>query len=554
MSNLKSRPVAAASILAMAISYFHPSTAVAIPPVFTGLTNPFPGGYVASVQGVNATGTVVVGYTYKPTSPDFGDRSFRWRAGIGFDNPGPSQGVTLSYASGVSSTGNVVAGNTGHAQFGDQEAWVRVGNSTGHVGSPSGADFSVLQRVSTDGSVAVGWGGQQSNPNSGQAAFYNTVTDHWTNLGFLPGGSISKAIAASANGSVIVGMSSVGQFVSSAFVWRQSTGMQKVATGNLPAGTEAVAVGISDDGSVIVGTDYVTDPDFNSIYTAWKWTAASGMTPFATDFFLSGISPDGRVIVGTTQAKGYNQPAIWDETHGMRILQSVLAEQGVYPESQGWSMCCATAINQFGPRNQPTYVVAGEGGDPAGYIAGWVITIDPFAPVCPSIKNQPGDATVCPSGSALFGITATGDGPLSYRWQIETSPDVWATLGNDPMPMQCPGGGSGAFAYASNPFSSESPIGIHPCPGIHSYRVRCVVTNSCGSAYSEAAMLNICCPADANFDGMVNVGDLLAIINSWGACPSLPAVCPADIEPQGGDGFVNVADLLAVINHWGACQ
>ena len=64
------------------------------------------------------------------------------------------------------------------------------------------------------------------------------------------------------------------------------------------------------------------------------------------------------------------------------------------------------------------------------------------------------------------------------------------------------------------------------------------------------------CPADiapVNGDGFVNVADLLAIINSWGACPAPPALCHADIAPAGGDGIVNVADLLAIINSWGAC-
>lgn len=59
-------------------------------------------------------------------------------------------------------------------------------------------------------------------------------------------------------------------------------------------------------------------------------------------------------------------------------------------------------------------------------------------------------------------------------------------------------------------------------------------------------------PADITADGHVNVIDLLAVINSWGACPAPPQTCPADIAPQpNGDGVVNVLDLLLVINNWG---
>ena len=62
--------------------------------------------------------------------------------------------------------------------------------------------------------------------------------------------------------------------------------------------------------------------------------------------------------------------------------------------------------------------------------------------------------------------------------------------------------------------------------------------------------------APAGGDGAVNVDDLLAVINAWGACAD-PDDCPADIAPAGppvGDDQVNVDDLLAVINAWGACE
>jgi hypothetical protein len=65
------------------------------------------------------------------------------------------------------------------------------------------------------------------------------------------------------------------------------------------------------------------------------------------------------------------------------------------------------------------------------------------------------------------------------------------------------------------------------------------------------------CPADiipAGGDGIVNVNDLLAVINSWGPCPAPPTWCDADVSPIGGDGVVNVNDLLTVINSWGPCQ
>jgi hypothetical protein len=52
------------------------------------------------------------------------------------------------------------------------------------------------------------------------------------------------------------------------------------------------------------------------------------------------------------------------------------------------------------------------------------------------------------------------------------------------------------------------------------------------------------CPEDINGDGMVDVGDLLALLGAWGTGGG-----PADID---GDGDVDVEDLLALLGAWGA--
>ena len=53
------------------------------------------------------------------------------------------------------------------------------------------------------------------------------------------------------------------------------------------------------------------------------------------------------------------------------------------------------------------------------------------------------------------------------------------------------------------------------------------------------------CPADANADGVVNVGDLLLIIDNWGQAGGT-----GDIND---DNIVNVSDLLMMIESWGTC-
>ena len=57
--------------------------------------------------------------------------------------------------------------------------------------------------------------------------------------------------------------------------------------------------------------------------------------------------------------------------------------------------------------------------------------------------------------------------------------------------------------------------------------------------------INLCLP-DTNFDGSVNVIDLLALLAAWGPNPGHVA----DIN---NDDTVNVTDLLALLGAWGAC-
>ena len=53
-------------------------------------------------------------------------------------------------------------------------------------------------------------------------------------------------------------------------------------------------------------------------------------------------------------------------------------------------------------------------------------------------------------------------------------------------------------------------------------------------------------PADVDGNGLVDVGDLLAVLGAWGTCPA-QSVCPEDVD---GDGNVDVTDLLAVLADW----
>ena len=54
------------------------------------------------------------------------------------------------------------------------------------------------------------------------------------------------------------------------------------------------------------------------------------------------------------------------------------------------------------------------------------------------------------------------------------------------------------------------------------------------------------CPADVNYDGVVDIDDLFQILGAWGTCDD----CPEDVND---DGKVDIDDIFAVLAAWGPC-
>jgi len=100
---------------------------------------------------------------------------------------------------------------------------------------------------------------------------------------------------------------------------------------------------------------------------------------------------------------------------------------------------------------------------------GWVAE-SLLASASPSVTSHPSPQTVCPGGVAMFSVTASGSTPLSYRWQKGTT-DL--TDG-------------GHYSNAATPTLTVSGADLSD-EGDY----RCVVTNSYGSATSNAASLTL---------------------------------------------------------------
>jgi hypothetical protein len=149
--------------------------------------------------------------------------------------------------------------------------------------------------------------------------------------------------------------------------------------------------------------------------------------------------------------------------------------------------------------------------------------------------NEGGDFDPAISASTLIGTIEPDGIPVPYSWsspQLVADVQTWVNdpTGNFGWMLR----GNELEEYTSRRYATREHLDL---------AIRPMLT-------VEFAPPQVCA-GDLNDDQTVNVQDLLAVINAWGACPQpCPPSCSADIN---GDCIANVQDLLAVINAWGAC-
>lgn len=198
-----------------------------------------------------------------------------------------------------------------------------------------GADTNV-RGVSGDGTFAVGQGGD---------ALRWTSTGDALNLGDLPGNNCcSFAIAASLNGSVVVGRSDTGNGVNrEAFRWTEGGGM--LGLGVLPGYTKSQADAVSADGSIVVGHNYTGDGMLPDPHEAFLWTEGVGMVGLGTlpgdEFSVAhGVSADGSAVVGSsahsTPTRFVWEAFRWTENGGMQGLGTLPG--GAFGESDAYDI------------------------------------------------------------------------------------------------------------------------------------------------------------------------------------------------------------------------
>ncbi len=324
--------------------------------------------------GMTPDGQTVVGYSNADYTDNIGTtlsygRAFRWTQAGGMVQLGvPNPFLAGTAASRVSADGSVIVGTTGFSLEGNYEArngafWTDANTSSATAHAVEQAYF--INDVSRDGGTLIGTTRLQGVPFPilNQAFVWQHESGSLTELGTLPGGSYSQGLAASGDGSIIVGSGDSDAGFIQAWRWTESGGMHTIPGVSDSAPSEAFD--ISADGHTIVG---VTG---NAVF---RWNDSQGMTTIpspANSFVLQGmdIRADGDMLVGTFNLEdGSFQPFIWSEELGTRELSMFLTDDmGI--DLGGYTLLTASAISDDGTR------IAGVAISPSGIPEAYLITI-----------------------------------------------------------------------------------------------------------------------------------------------------------------------------------
>jgi len=250
----------------------------------------------SEAYGVSADGSVVVGISWNKYNQPC---AFRWTRGTGMQQlPGLN---IVGQAFAVSRDGSTIAGGMGtntRYETGFYHRAFRWTTDQGvqDIGTLGGSDSTALA-VSADGNVVVGvsW-----NATNNRRAFRWTKESGMTDIGTLTGAYGSAAYGVSADGTRVVGtsVSSGGQW--RAFLWTEGDGMRNLGSLSM---YESEARAVSDDGRTVVGWSR----NYWSYRRAFRWTPEDGMIDLGAlnsakpESEAFAVSADGSIIVGRSR-------------------------------------------------------------------------------------------------------------------------------------------------------------------------------------------------------------------------------------------------------------
>ncbi|MBX3115029.1 MAG: DUF3466 family protein [Fimbriimonadaceae bacterium] len=292
-----------------------------------------PGGTASRIgNSVNDQGKVVGQGLNSP-----GARAFYYQGGSGTIDIGTLPNGQNAIAFGINNSGQVIGWSTTSPGFdGTTTAfiWDSVNGmqSLGYL--PGVINSSFAYGINDSGKVV---GSSRAGTSGGHAFVWDSVNG-MVDIGALPGGGDSSQAYSINNPGVVVGDSVVGS-ARIGFIWDGVNGMQSIGT--LSAINQAsTAYDINDSGKV-AGVSK-TDANVNH---AMIWDGVNGMIDIHSGLVSSeahSINNQGQVVGFGATGSG-NAAFLWDQTNGMRNLNSLLNAN-----SSGWSLTTAYGINNNG--------------------------------------------------------------------------------------------------------------------------------------------------------------------------------------------------------------
>ncbi|PYB77207.1 autotransporter domain-containing protein [Rhizobium wuzhouense] len=395
--------------------------------------------WIASVPGstvqpsaMSADGHVVVGnfqtYFTPPSGPGgYVSNGFVWTDGSAVRTVQPEPGWYSISIGDVSSDGNI---SVGILAGGNATQAYRADAAAGQIellGFLPGGTASRATGVSGDGNVVSGWG----NSSNGNRAFrwtYDPValSGSMQELGTL-GGADSFSNGISRDGHVVVGSAKdAGGFAIAAY-WVDNG--PATAIGVLAGGDESGAMEANADGSVIVGQSDVASGTHAFRYLVASSTMQDLGTLGGIYSEAFGVSDDGSVVIGRSgRSDGTSSGFRWSEATGTISVDDWLRQSGVTIATDVTND--ASAVSADGRiitgtlRDGKAYLARGASTDPSappGPPAG-IITVEDYMQ---SFNGLPRHFFV-PQQVADLAMNGANSSPMFHRLSAGQR-SVWAT-------------------------------------------------------------------------------------------------------------------------------